>query len=162
MQQQRAVLLAVEEATQRFRSRVALDGFSIAIEEGTVVGILGPNGAGKTTLIQLVAGLSRPVSGAIRWRGELVTSPFPREVRRRIGVVTQETALYDELTVRQNLRFAADLFGVQQRDERIGEVLELIGLTERAGDQVGSLSGAPAPAGPRTGARPRSGAVDPR
>jgi ABC-2 type transport system ATP-binding protein len=138
---QAQTLVEVEEATQRFGSRVALDRFSISIEEGTVVGILGPNGAGKTTLINLVAGLSRPVSGAVRWRGDAMTAPFPREVRRRIGMVTQETALYDELTVRQNLRFAADLFGVQERDQRIGAVLELVGLSERIKDRAGSLSG---------------------
>jgi ABC-2 type transport system ATP-binding protein len=137
----RQPLVAVEDVTQRFRSRVALDRFSLAIETGTVVGILGPNGAGKTTLIELVAGLSRPAVGTIRWRGEPVVSPFPREVRRRIGVVTQETALYDELTVRQNLRFAADLFGVERREERIAEVLELMGLSARVRDRAGTLSG---------------------
>jgi branched-chain amino acid transport system ATP-binding protein len=62
-------LVDVHDATQRFRARVALDRFSISIEEGTVVGILGPNGAGKTTLINVVAGLSRPTAGAISWRG---------------------------------------------------------------------------------------------
>jgi len=135
------MLIEVKEVTQRFRARVALDRFSISIDEGTVVGVLGPNGAGKTTLMELVAGLSRPVSGAVRWRGEVVTSPFPRDVRRRIGVMTQHVALYDELTVRQNLRFAAQLFGVENRDGRIAEVLELIGLSARVKDRAGSLSG---------------------
>jgi ABC-2 type transport system ATP-binding protein len=134
-------LIEVQEVTQRFRARVALDALSLAITEGTVVGILGPNGAGKTTLLELVAGLGRPTSGAVRWRGEVVDSPFPREIRRRIGVMTQYTALYDELTVRQNLRFAADLFGVEDRDRRLAEVLELIGLSSRAKDRAGSLSG---------------------
>jgi ABC-2 type transport system ATP-binding protein len=134
-------LIGVDEVTQRFGTRVALDRFSLSIDEGTVVGILGPNGAGKTTLINLVSGLSRPASGALRWRGEVVTAPFPPALRRRIGVVTQETALYDELTVRQNLRFAADLFGVQERDRRIAEVLELVGLQARVKDRAGSLSG---------------------
>ena len=138
---ERRALVEVQEVTQRFRSRVALDRFSMAIHEGTVLGILGPNGAGKTTLIHLVTGLTRPASGAVRWRGEALASPFPREVRRRIGLVTQETALYDELTVRQNLRFAADLFGVEPRDRRIADVLELVGLTARAKDRAGSLSG---------------------
>src|SRR5215217_7776040 len=80
-------IVDVHEVTQRYRARVALDRFSISIREGTVVGILGPNGAGKTTLMNLVAGLSRPASGAIRWHGDDVVSPFPREVRRRIGMV---------------------------------------------------------------------------
>ena len=134
-------LIEVEEATQRFGTRVALDRFSISIQEGTIVGILGPNGAGKTTLINLVAGLSRPVQGVVRWRGKQVVSPFPRDVRRSIGMVTQQTALYDELTVRQNLGFAADLYGVERRKARVGEVLELIGLSDRAKSTAGSLSG---------------------
>jgi len=106
-----------------------------------VVGILGPNGAGKTTLIELVAGLARPQSGVVRWRGRPVSPPFPREVRAQIGVVSQETALYDELTVDQNLRFAADLFGVPRKNSRIEEVLDVMGLTEREFDRAGSLSG---------------------
>jgi ABC-type multidrug transport system ATPase subunit len=134
-------LIELDEATKRFGGRVALDRFSLAIAPGVVVGILGPNGAGKTTVLNLVAGLSRPTSGAVRWRGRAVSSPFPTEIRRRIGVVTQETALYDELTVRQNLRFAADLFGVPERDARVAEVLELTGLAERSKDRAGALSG---------------------
>jgi len=134
-------LIELDRATKRFGSRVALDGFSLAVEPGSVVGILGPNGAGKTTVLSLVAGLARPTSGAVRFRGAEVTSPFPRDVRRAIGVVTQETALYDELTVRQNLRYAADLFGVSDRDDRVAGVLALIGLSDRAKDRVGSLSG---------------------
>ena len=134
-------LVEVQDVTQRFRSRVALDRFSISIAEGTVVGVLGPNGAGKTTLIELVAGLTRPAGGAIRWRGDVVIAPFPADIRRRIGMMTQYTALYDELTVRQNLRFAADLFGVEDRDRRIAEVLDVVGLSGRTKDQAGSLSG---------------------
>jgi ABC-2 type transport system ATP-binding protein len=127
--------------SQRFGRRVALDRLSLSIGAGEVVGVLGPNGAGKTTLISLVSGLARPASGSVHWRGREVSTPFPAEIRRRIGVVTQETALYDELTVRQNLRFAAELYGVARRNERIDEVLELVGLAGRSRDRVGSLSG---------------------
>ena len=134
-------LIELDRATKRFGSRVALDGFSLSIAPGSVVGILGPNGAGKTTVLSLVAGLARPTSGAIRFRGREIGSPFPRDVRRAIGVVTQETSLYDELSVRQNLRYAADLFGVSDRDDRVAGVLALVGLGERAKDRVGSLSG---------------------
>ena len=135
------MLIDLHEVTQRFRARVALDRFSLSIEEGTVVGILGPNGAGKTTLIEVVAGLSRPVSGTVRWRGAVVAAPFPRDVRARIGVMTQHVALYDELSVRQNLHFAAQLFGVKRRDHRVADVLELIGLSSRVKDRAGALSG---------------------
>lgn len=133
-------LIELRDVTKRFGSRVALNRFSLAIDPGSVVGILGPNGAGKTTLISIVAGLSRPDEGALLWRGRAVTAPFPRQRRREIGLVTQETALYTELTVRQNLQFAADLFGVP-RDRSVGEALNLVGLADRAKDRAGSLSG---------------------
>jgi ABC-type multidrug transport system ATPase subunit len=134
-------LIELDGVTKRFGARVALDGFSLAIAPGTVVGILGPNGAGKTTVINLVSGLSRPTNGTIRWRGEPARSPFPPEIRRQIGVVTQETALHDELTVRQNLRYAADLFSVRNRDVRVAEILDLTGLSDRSRDRAGALSG---------------------
>src|SRR5689334_20992396 len=133
--------IEIEHVSQRLGSRTALDSLSLTIEAGTVVGLLGPNGAGKTTLIRLVSGLTRPSSGTIRWNGEKVTAPFAPELRRRIGLVPQDTALYDELTVRQNLRFAADLFAVRRPGDRVDEVLELVGLTKRARDRAGSLSG---------------------
>jgi ABC-2 type transport system ATP-binding protein len=137
----KTALIELDQVTKRFGARVALDRFSLSIETGSVVGVLGPNGAGKTTVINLVSGLGRPLGGVVRWRGEAVAQPFPREVRRSIGLVTQETALYDELTVRQNLRYAADLFAVRNRDERVAEVLELVGLSERVKDRAGALSG---------------------
>jgi ABC-2 type transport system ATP-binding protein len=136
-----SALIELDRATKRFGARVALDAFSLSIAPGEVVGVLGPNGAGKTTVIGLASGLGRPTSGAVRWRGRALSSPFPSDVRRSIGVVTQETALYDELTVRQNLRYAADLYAVADRDARIAEVLRLVGLTERVKDRAGALSG---------------------
>jgi ABC-2 type transport system ATP-binding protein len=133
--------IELESVTQRLGARVALDAFSLTIEPGTVVGVLGPNGAGKTTLIQLVAGLARPVVGKIRWNDVEVTAPFEPALRRRIGLVPQNTALYEELTVQQNLRFAADLFGVANARARIAEVLDLVALRMRSKDRAGSLSG---------------------
>jgi ABC-2 type transport system ATP-binding protein len=134
-------LIELDHATKRFGDRVALDAFSLAVAAGTVVGILGPNGAGKTTVLSIASGLSRLTQGTVRWRGEPVSAPFPREIRRRIGLVTQETALHDELSVRQNLRFAADLFSVPDRDRRVAEVAELIGLSDRMRDRAAVLSG---------------------
>jgi ABC-2 type transport system ATP-binding protein len=137
----RQALIELDQASKRFGSRVALDEFSLSVEEGSVVGLLGPNGAGKTTVIGLASGLSSPRSGQVRWRGRRVGAPFPPAVRRKVGLVTQETALYDELTVRENLRYAAALYGVRERDARIAEVLELVGLSGREKDRAGSLSG---------------------
>jgi len=135
------VLVELRSVSQRFGTRVALDGLDASILSGEVLGLLGPNGAGKTTVINIAAGLSRPSGGEVRWEDKPVRQPFPGTVRRRIGLVSQETALYEELTATENLRFAADLYGVERRDERIAEVLALVGLAERAKDRARTLSG---------------------
>lgn len=134
-------LLALRSVSQCFGPRVALDAFSLAVQRGQVVGLLGPNGAGKTTVINAAAGLQRPTSGSVAWEGDALPYPFPRQVRSRIGVVPQDTALYDELTAAENLRFAADLFGVTHAKRRVAEVLDLVGLADRARDRAGTLSG---------------------
>jgi ABC-2 type transport system ATP-binding protein len=135
----RDATVALRSVSQRFGRRLALNRFSVGVRPGQVVGLLGPNGAGKTTVINVIAGLHRPAEGTVAWEGTALPFPFPSAVRRRIGLVAQETALYDELTAMENLRFAADLFGVHRR--RAGAVLELMGMTERARDRVGTLSG---------------------
>jgi ABC-2 type transport system ATP-binding protein len=136
-----APLVELSRVTQRFGGRVVLDEFSLAISPGEVVGLLGPNGAGKTTVVNAFAGLCRPTVGRVLWCGREVSSPFPRGIRRRLGVVPQNTALYDELTVADNLRFHADLYGVADRDDRIAQLLEMVGLAARRTDRVRILSG---------------------
>ena len=123
-----------------FGSVVALNDLSLRVEPGTVVGIVGPNGAGKTTLIDVICGLVRPTRGSVRVLGQDV-SDHAAALRARIGVLPQETALYDEVTALQNLRFAAALYGVPQPEARIAEVLDLVGLTARARDVVRGFSG---------------------
>jgi ABC-2 type transport system ATP-binding protein len=107
---------------------------------GCVTGILGPNAAGKSTLLGIITGL-HPIAEGRAW---VLGEPLPTRgtgLRRRIGVVLQETALYDELTALENLRFAASLYAVPKPARRIDEVLELLGLSDRAREVVGSLSG---------------------
>ena len=118
----------------------ALDGLSLRVLPGTVVGIVGPNGAGKTTLIDVICGLVRPMHGTVRVLGEDAAC-HSTALRARIGVLPQETALYDEVTACQNLRFAAALYSVPRPEKRIAEVLELVGLGTRAGDIVRGFSG---------------------
>src|SRR5438477_4725715 len=117
-----------------------LDGVSLRVLPGTVVGVVGPNGAGKTTLIDVICGLVRPARGTVHVLGEDVAGDT-RALRARIGVLPQETALYDEVTAWQNLRFAAALYGVAHPDARIAEVLALVGLSGRARDVVRRFSG---------------------
>lgn len=117
-----------------------LSGITVDFEPGRVTGVLGPNGAGKSTLLGVLTGL-RPLAGGEAWvLGERLPATGSR-LRRRMGVVFQETALYDELTTHHNLRFAAALYGVPRADRRIAEVLELLGLSDRAQQVVGTLSG---------------------
>ena len=130
----------VSDVTCRFGGVRALDGISIAVTNGSVMGVVGPNGAGKTTLLDVIAGLVRPASGSVRVFGEDVLANGST-VRARIGVVPQETALYEELDAVQNLEFSAALYSVKDTKRRIGEVLDLVGLTSRRCDRVGTLSG---------------------
>jgi ABC-2 type transport system ATP-binding protein len=132
--------VAVADVTCTFGRVRALDGLTLSVATGTVVGIVGPNGAGKTTLIDVICGLVRPSKGTARVLGEDVATNAAG-IRARIGVLPQETALYDEVTPIQNLRFAAALYNVADADARIAEVLELVGLTARAKDVVRGFSG---------------------
>jgi ABC-2 type transport system ATP-binding protein len=120
--------------------REVLHGVTADFASGCVSGILGPNGAGKSTLLGIITGL-RPLSkGDARVLGVRMPARGTA-LRRRFGVVLQETSLYDELTSRQNLRFAAALYGVRNADRRIDEVLELLALGDRADQIAGTLSG---------------------
>jgi len=136
-----AVDVDINHVTCRFGHVLALDDVSLRIRAGTVVGIVGHNGAGKTTLIDVICGLIRPSSGTVRVLGEDASASHAAALRARIGVLPQETALYDEVTPVQNLRFAAALYGVRDADARIAEVLALVGLTARARDVVRGFSG---------------------
>jgi ABC-2 type transport system ATP-binding protein len=100
-------LVQVNGVTQRFGSFTAVDRVSLTVEAGEVVGLLGANGAGKTTLIRCILGLLRPTSGVVRLFGR----PPSRQTRSRLGYVPQGLGLYEDLTVAENLAFAARAFG---------------------------------------------------
>ncbi len=111
---------------------------SLTARTGDLLGLLGPNGAGKSTLIGILATLALPTSGVVRYGGRT-----PRDVgaalRRRIGLLAHELHLYPELSARQNLRFFADLYGLDARTE-VDAALERSGLAERADDAVSGFS----------------------
>lgn len=134
--------LVLSGVTKRYGRVTALEDVDLDIAQGEIVGLLGHNGAGKTTLMSLAAGLLRPDAGDIRVLG---ASPVrdPRRVGRELGLAPQELGVYPPLTVRQNLRFFAELSGLRgaEAERRIEEVAEPLGLTGLLARRVSRLSG---------------------
>ena len=135
-------LLTTQDLRKRYGERLAVDGVSFHIKVGETYGLLGPNGAGKTTTISMICGLLR------RDGGEVVVDGRPvdigaTEAKAVIGYVPQDLALYPDLTAKENLRFFGRLQRLSGRDlsGRVDEVLDLIGLADRANDRVDSFSG---------------------
>jgi ABC-2 type transport system ATP-binding protein len=118
----------------------ALDGVSLAIEEGEFFGLLGPNGAGKTTLISILAGLSKPSAGQASVMGFDVQADYA-QARLRLGVVPQELVFDPFFNVREALRIQSGYFGVKHNDDWIDELLAQLGLTDKAGANMRQLSG---------------------
>jgi ABC-2 type transport system ATP-binding protein len=127
---------------KEFGQIVAVDGITLSIPRGEVFGLLGPNGSGKTTTIRMLCGLLMPTSGTARVVGFEVTEE-PERIRRRIGYMSQRFGLYDDLTVGENLRFYATVYGLhgKERTRRLDEHLADIGFTERRDQLAGTLSG---------------------
>jgi ABC-2 type transport system ATP-binding protein len=120
----------------------AVRGISFEVERGELFGLLGPNGAGKTTTIKMLITLLLPTSGTARVLGHDVVAE-PREVRRRVGYVFGgDRGLYERLSGLDNLRYFSELYGVPAREQkaRIGELLELVGLSGREGERVEGYS----------------------
>ncbi len=127
---------------RRFAGIEALSGVDFHVEPGEVFGLLGPNGAGKTTLLSIIACLLEPNEGEVRLFGHRA-GPRDRNVRRRLGIVPQELALYGELSARENLSFFGGLYGIEGAAlaERIETVLDAMGLVDRADDRASTFSG---------------------
>ena len=116
--------------------RNALDGITLDVARGTVTGLLGPSGSGKSTLMRAIVGTQLVTSGSVTVLGEPAGSPG---LRRRVAYTTQSPAVYDDLTVRENVRYFARLVGAA--DTQADEVVELVGLGDDAGSVVSRLSG---------------------
>jgi Cu-processing system ATP-binding protein len=130
--------IEVRNASCRFGDVLALDGVSLAIGSGRMVGLIGHNGAGKSTLFKLMLGLVRPERGDVLVDGAPVAGPHFREARRRIGYLPETFATYDNLTGAEVLRLFADLKGVAR--DACRDVLERVGLAHAAGRRVGGYS----------------------
>ncbi|WP_242892778.1 ATP-binding cassette domain-containing protein [Actinomadura litoris] len=132
----------VDGLTKRFGDAEAVRGIEFSVRPGEVFGFLGPNGAGKSTTINMLCTLLRPSGGTARVAGHDVVAERDT-VRRNIGLVFQDTTLDGYLTGEQNLRFHAELYGVPRSvtADRIGQVLEMVGLWDRRRDRVQTFSG---------------------
>jgi len=133
------------EATELWKSygeNVAVAGVSFAAKRGEILGLLGPNGAGKSTTVSMLCGLFRPDRGTVTLDGEPVGDDA-NAVKRRIGLVTQEISLHEELPDIANLRLFGALYGVEGEliGKRCAEVLDLVGLTGRAKAKPSTFSG---------------------
>jgi ABC-2 type transport system ATP-binding protein len=136
------VVLSAEGLRKNFGDLEAVRGVSFSIAEGETYGLLGPNGAGKTTSISMIAGLLDANAGSVTVAGERITT-HSTAPKRNVGLVPQDLAIYPDLTARENLRFFGRLYGMEAKllASRIDEVLEVIGLTDRADDRATEFSG---------------------
>lgn len=132
-------MLALDGVSKRYGRSFAVRDVSLTVELGEWVGLVGPNASGKTTLLRLMSGLADPTEGQIRLDGSPVGRDRAR-LKARVGHVRHEAGLYDQLTVRENLAFAARTRGLDPGIDRIDELLERLGLTARADDRVAELS----------------------
>ncbi len=138
------VAISFQSVSKTYRSAErelrALDRVSFDIQPGEFFGLLGPNGAGKTTLISILAGLVRPTSGQVTVHGHDVQADYA-QARRQLGIVPQELVFDPFFNVREALRFQSGYFGVKHNDAWIDELLESLGLADKAGSNMRQLSG---------------------
>ena len=135
-------IIEVKELTKVYSGRKAVNNISFEIKKGEAFGLLGPNGAGKTTTISMLSCLILPTSGDAHIEGKSIIKE-PIEVKKRIGVVPQDIALYPTLSAKENLFFWGEMYGLSGRrlKEKVDEVLQVVGLTERSKDRINKYSG---------------------
>jgi len=130
-------VLETAELRKNFGKIHAVDGVTLSIKSGEIYGLIGPNGSGKTTLIRLCLGLLHPTAGAIRLLGKTIPD---KSILSQVGYMTQASALYEELTVRENIAFFAGMCGSHE-PAWIDEAIALVDLPDRARSLVRTLSG---------------------
>ena len=135
-------MLVIKNLKKTYGTLVAVDHASFALERGQLLGLLGPNGAGKTTTVSMIAGLVTPDAGDVLIAGGRLSGDTDPK-KRKIGLVPQDLALYDELSARANLRFFGGLYGLAGTalEQAIAAVLTLVGLADRERDRVSTYSG---------------------
>jgi ABC-2 type transport system ATP-binding protein len=135
-------MLQVDRLTKRYGERVAVNAISFSIAKGETVGLLGPNGAGKTTAIAMISGISKPDSGEVTLGGVRLAQDA-KALKRRVGLVPQDLALYEELSAWANMQLFGGLYGLgaAELQPRAKAALALVGLADRSTDRVKTFSG---------------------
>lgn len=133
-------IINVRGLTKTFGSKTVVDQVALSVPRGAIYGFLGPNGSGKTTTIRMVCGLLRPDAGSGQVLGYDVVKDSAH-IKARTGYMTQKFSLYEDLSIAENLSFIARLFDVDDRARRVAEAIEDLGLTARARQLAGTLSG---------------------
>ncbi|WP_299200929.1 ABC transporter ATP-binding protein [uncultured Amphritea sp.] len=134
--------IKAEQLSRRFGDSLAVQKLDLEVEKGRIYGFLGPNGCGKTTTIRMLTGLLKPSAGKVHVLGFSLPEDAEK-LRLRIGYMTQKFSLYDDLTVLENLKFIASIYGLtaRQQKQRIAELLSIYGLQAKSKQLAGSMSG---------------------
>jgi ABC-2 type transport system ATP-binding protein len=133
-------VIQASHLTRRFGQRTAVNDVTFEVGRSEIVALLGPNGAGKTTTLRMLAGLIAPTSGSIAIDGHALTRATGGTLRNRIGFLTEAPGLWDRLTIKENLRVYAGLYGLGDADRRIDRTLELFALQDRRATLAAELS----------------------
>lgn len=133
-------VVVIDQLVKQFGKLRAVNNLSMTIQAGETYGLIGPNGSGKTTLIRMLVGLVKPTSGGIQIMRERMPSA---KIAPRIGYMTQLSALYNDLTARENMRFFCNIYGLRGKEQaqRIDEMLERVDLADRIDSVVNTFSG---------------------
>ncbi|MFC4247988.1 ABC transporter ATP-binding protein [Natribaculum luteum] len=133
--------VTLESITKRYGSETAVDGLDLTIRDGEILGIVGPSGCGKTTTLRTIAGFETPTAGDVRFDDQVVTHVPPEQ--RNVGLVFQSYALFDTMSVRENVAFGLKMRDVpaDQRRARADELLEMLGIADLADRRPATLSG---------------------
>ena len=133
-------VIEVENLVKKFGSFTANDNLNFTVAKGEVFGFLGANGAGKTTAIRILSGLSRPTSGKVMVAG-IDVAKYPEKVKQNIGYMSQKFSLYEDMTIMENIRFYASIYGIKtdERKQREGLLIERLGLSEVKKTRISGL-----------------------
>jgi ABC-2 type transport system ATP-binding protein len=134
--------IEIKDVVKRYGRDISVDHLSLNIEEGEIFGLLGPNGAGKSTTIKMLTGLLNMDQGEIKVGG-ISVAQHPIQVKKSLGLVPQELAIYESLTARENVVFFGKLYGLRGKllEERVDESLEFVGLVDRQREKPKNYSG---------------------